>query len=107
MSPSDRVAQLYPQASGSLFVAFYYSQGYGGGILTRLQKGYMLIYVMFLLGLIELSSLIGIVMAGVRFPAGTRYFSLLHGVQTGSGAHPVSYPMGTRGSISGSKAAGA
>jgi hypothetical protein len=25
--PSDRVAQLHPQASGSLFVAFYDSQG--------------------------------------------------------------------------------
>jgi hypothetical protein len=23
MSPSDRVAQLYPQAAGSLFIAFY------------------------------------------------------------------------------------
>jgi hypothetical protein len=35
MSPSDRAAQLYPQAPGYLFVAFYDSQGYGGGILTR------------------------------------------------------------------------
>jgi hypothetical protein len=40
MSPSDGVAQLYRQAPGSLFVAFYYSQGYGGGILTRLSTGY-------------------------------------------------------------------
>jgi hypothetical protein len=40
MSPSDRVAQLYPQVPGSLFVAFYDSQGYGGGILTRLHKGH-------------------------------------------------------------------
>jgi hypothetical protein len=30
MSPSDRVAQLYPQALGSLFIAFYNLQGYGG-----------------------------------------------------------------------------
>jgi hypothetical protein len=37
-SPSDRVAQLCPQAPGSLFVAFYDSHGYGGGILTRLHK---------------------------------------------------------------------
>jgi hypothetical protein len=37
--PSDRVAQLYPQAPGSLFVAFYGSQGYDGGILTRLHTG--------------------------------------------------------------------
>jgi hypothetical protein len=26
-------------------------------------------------------------------------FSILHGIQTGSGAHPTSYPMGTRGSF--------
>jgi hypothetical protein len=36
-SPSDRVAQLYPQALGSYLFAFYYSQGYGGGILTLLH----------------------------------------------------------------------
>jgi hypothetical protein len=34
-------------------------------------------------------------------------FSLLHVVQTGSGAHPASYPMGTGGSFPGGKAAGA
>jgi hypothetical protein len=39
ISPSDRVTQLYPQAPGSLFVAFCKSQGYGGGILTRLHTG--------------------------------------------------------------------
>jgi hypothetical protein len=39
MSLCDRVAQLYPQAPGSLFVAFYDSQGYGGVILTRLHTG--------------------------------------------------------------------
>jgi hypothetical protein len=43
----------------------------------------------------------------VRFPAGTRNFSLNHRVKNGSGAHPASYPMGTRGSYPGSKAAGA
>jgi hypothetical protein len=32
-------AQLYPQAPGSLFIAFYNSQGYGGGILTSLHMG--------------------------------------------------------------------
>jgi hypothetical protein len=36
-SPSDRMAQLYPHALGSLFVAFYDLQGYGGGILTYLH----------------------------------------------------------------------
>jgi hypothetical protein len=34
-------------------------------------------------------------------------FFLLHVVQTGSGAHPASYTMGTGGSSSGGKAAGA
>jgi hypothetical protein len=33
------VAQLYPQTLGSLFVASYDSQGYGGGILTDLHAG--------------------------------------------------------------------
>jgi hypothetical protein len=39
ISPRNRVAQLYPQVLGSLFVASYDSQGYGGGIRTRLHKG--------------------------------------------------------------------
>jgi hypothetical protein len=34
------VAQLYPQALGSLFVASYDSQGYDGGIRTRLHARY-------------------------------------------------------------------
>jgi hypothetical protein len=34
-------------------------------------------------------------------------FSLRHRVQTGSGAKPASYPMGTRGSFPEGKAAGA
>jgi hypothetical protein len=32
-----------------------------------------------------------------RFPARAKYFSPFHIVQTGSGAHPASYPVGTRG----------
>jgi hypothetical protein len=32
----------------------------------------------------------------VQFPAGTGNFSLHHRVQNGSGAHPASYPTGTR-----------
>jgi hypothetical protein len=45
--------------------------------------------------------------SGVRFPAGAGSFSLNHRVQNGSGAHPASYPMGTRGPFPGGKAAGA
>jgi hypothetical protein len=41
----------------------------------------------------------------VRFSAGAGNFSLHHHVQNGSGAHPASYPMGTRGSFPGDKAA--
>jgi hypothetical protein len=44
---------------------------------------------------------------GVRFPAGAGNFSLHHRVQNGSGAHPASYPMGTKGSFPGGKAADA
>jgi hypothetical protein len=44
--------------------------------------------------------------SGVRFPAGAGNFSLHHRVRNGSGARPASYPMGTRGSFPGGKAAG-
>jgi hypothetical protein len=43
----------------------------------------------------------------VRLSAGAGNFSLHHRVQNGSGAHPASYPMGTRGSFPEGKAAGA
>jgi hypothetical protein len=43
----------------------------------------------------------------VRFPAEAMNFSLHHRVQNVSRAHPVSYPMGTRGSFPGGKAVGA
>jgi hypothetical protein len=42
----------------------------------------------------------------VRVPVGSRTF-LLHVVQTGSEAHPASYPMGTGGSFPCDKGAGA
>jgi hypothetical protein len=37
----------------------------------------------------------------VRFPVGAGNFSHHHRVQNGSGAHPASYPMDTRGSFPG------
>jgi hypothetical protein len=43
----------------------------------------------------------------VRLPARTGNFSLLHRVQAGSGAHPASYTVDTKGSFLGDKAAGA
>jgi hypothetical protein len=43
----------------------------------------------------------------VRFPRGLGSFSLHHSVQNGSGAHPASYPMGTRDSSLGVKVTGA
>jgi hypothetical protein len=43
----------------------------------------------------------------VRFPAGAGNFSLHHRVQIGSGAHTASFPIGTRDSFPGGKAAGA
>jgi hypothetical protein len=43
---------------------------------------------------------------GVRVPVG-QDFCLFRVIQTGSGAHPASYPIGTGGSFPGGKAAGA
>jgi hypothetical protein len=40
----------------------------------------------------------------VRSPTGTKDFSSSPCVQTSSGAHPASYPMGTGGSFPGGKA---
>jgi hypothetical protein len=39
ISSRNRVAQVYPRVLGSLSVASYDSQGYGGGILSRLRTG--------------------------------------------------------------------
>jgi hypothetical protein len=44
---------------------------------------------------------------GIVAKAGTENFSLHHRVQTGSGAHRASYPMGKRGSFPEGKVAGA
>jgi hypothetical protein len=41
ISPRNMVSQLYPQALGSLFLPSYDSQGYGGGIWTRLHSSYL------------------------------------------------------------------
>jgi hypothetical protein len=43
----------------------------------------------------------------VPLPGGATEFSLLHGVHTGSGAHPASCPVGTTGTSFGDEAAGA
>jgi hypothetical protein len=44
--------------------------------------------------------------SGVRVPTGDGNLSIHHRVQTGSGAHPASYPMVTGSSFPGGKAAG-
>jgi hypothetical protein len=41
---------------------------------------------------------------GVRTPAGAKDLSSILSVQTGSGAHPASCPMGTEGPFPGGKA---
>jgi hypothetical protein len=40
ISPRNRVARLYPQAPGSLFITSYDSQGYGESIWPRLHTGF-------------------------------------------------------------------
>jgi hypothetical protein len=42
----------------------------------------------------------------VLIPAGTGNFSFHHRIQSGCGARPASYPMGTRGSFPGDRPAG-
>jgi hypothetical protein len=42
ISTRNRMAQLNLQALGSLFIASYNSQGYGGGIRTSLHTGFRL-----------------------------------------------------------------
>jgi len=42
----------------------------------------------------------------VRLPLRAGNFSLHHSVQTGSGAYPASYPVGSRGYFLGGKAVG-
>jgi hypothetical protein len=42
----------------------------------------------------------------IQFLVGAGYSSLHHHIQNSSGAHPASYPMSTRGSFPGGKAAG-
>jgi len=44
-------------------------------------------------------------MIGGRAPTEAGNLSFHHRVQIGSGVHPASYPMGTRGSFPGGKAA--
>jgi hypothetical protein len=46
MSPSDSVAQLYPQSLGTIFVAFYHKQSCGGDIVTDLHSGTLLYIVL-------------------------------------------------------------
>jgi hypothetical protein len=41
--PNEQDCRLYTQALGSIFVASYDLQGYGGGIRTRLHTGFSLI----------------------------------------------------------------
>jgi hypothetical protein len=42
ISSRNRVARLYPQAPGSIFVASHDSQGYGGSIRPLLHAGYLM-----------------------------------------------------------------
>jgi hypothetical protein len=63
----------------------------------------LLVLIYFVCSCIRRDSSVGIEMSykldgrgtGVGSPAGVRYSSLFHNVQTGSGAHPASYPTST------------
>jgi hypothetical protein len=69
ISPRNRVAHLYPRALGSLFIASYDSQGYGGGIRTRLHMDVpWLLNVSLMLGLTASWP----VCLGVKHPSGAQ-----------------------------------
>jgi hypothetical protein len=72
-------------------------------------SGYTLVFIMSRYSSVGIALGYGLDDRGstIRFPAGAGNFSLHHRVQTGSGAHPASYLMGTRVSFPGGKAAGA
>jgi hypothetical protein len=84
------------------------SSGIGSTSLRNVSKHYQIFHTYFFVG--GWDSAVGIATGyglddrevGVRVPVGSRIFSSAR-----SGAHPASYPMGTGGSFSGGKAAGA
>jgi hypothetical protein len=63
LSPRSRVAQLNSQALGSLFVASYDSQGYGGGIRPCLHTGMGVVH------LLDFGKLLQFVPHGKRTPS--------------------------------------
>jgi hypothetical protein len=42
--PQEQGSPITPQALDSLFIAYYDSQGYGGGIRTRLHTGFSILF---------------------------------------------------------------
>jgi hypothetical protein len=68
----------------------------------QVSKGYLDIMQYFTVGIAT-----GYGLDGPGSIPGRARFSLLHSVQTGSGAQPASYPMDTRGPFPGGKAHGA
>jgi hypothetical protein len=85
------------------------------GSLTMVGEIYIYIYICIYIYMMSCDSSVSTVLgyrpddwgSRIQFLAGAGNFSLHHHVQNGSGAHPASYPMGTRGSFPGGKAAGA
>jgi hypothetical protein len=71
-------------------------------VILKLEPRLCDVFVVILWHLVGLDCPIGIVMGyGLdgrdSIPGRDKTFSLLHNVQTGSGAQPASYPMGTAG----------
>jgi hypothetical protein len=99
-----------------LFCHLYRAKAYHSFLLSFYHSSFLSLFLTFsapflitLLLIFFLSAGLGLDNRGsrVRFPAEAGNFSLHHRVQDGSGAHPPSYPMGSRGSFPAGKVAGA
>jgi hypothetical protein len=97
-----------------LFIVKWYERVVTFGEFERTEKENVVVYYKLLsLRSQEARWLSGVALGyglddrGFETGKGARNFCLLHRVQTGSGAHPTSYPMSNRVSFPGGKAAGA
>jgi hypothetical protein len=98
--PRNRVDQLHPLALGSLFVASYDSQSYGGGILTCLHTGLIRRLKFTLLRWANKFLGICVIWVELRGPL-IKYYFVFHDCLCGLVVRVLGYRSGGPGSIPG------